>query len=139
MTPVRAAGGAVWRRSEDGGIEVLLVHRPRYDDWSLPKGKCDRGEADEACAEREVAEETGFSCSLGPELPTQRYVDHRGREKVVRYWAMAVVAGEGRLDHEVDEVEWLPLGAASRRLTYRRDISVLEALPAALVAGGAQA
>ena len=139
MSVVRAAGGAVWRHDADGGIEVLLVHRPRYDDWSLPKGKCDDGEADEDCARREVAEETGFSCSLGPRLPSQRYVDHRGRDKVVRYWAMSIVAGEGRLDHEVDEVAWLPLPAAARRLTYQRDVGVLDALPGALSAGRAQA
>ncbi len=139
MSVVRAAGGAVWRHGSDGGIEVLLVHRPRYDDWSLPKGKCDDGETDEDCARREVAEETGFSCSLGPQLPSQRYVDHRGRDKVVRYWAMSIVAGEGRLDHEVDEVAWLPLPAAARRLTYQRDVGVLDALPGALSAGRAQA
>ena len=129
---VRAAGGAVWRRAADGGLEVLLVHRPRYDDWSLPKGKCDQGEADEDCARREVAEETGLSCRIGPELPTQRYRDQKGRDKVVRYWAMEVVDGDGRLEHEVDEVVWLPLVAARRRLTYDRDIEVLDALPAAL-------
>lgn len=132
MSEVRAAGGAVWRRGPDGGLEVLLVHRPRYDDWSIPKGKCDPGEPDEACARREVAEETGLSCSVGPELPSQRYVDHRGRDKVVRYWAMSVVAGDGRLDHEVDEVVWLPLAAAGRRLSYARDAAVLDALPDAL-------
>ncbi len=139
MTVVRAAGGAVWRQDPDGAIEVLLVHRPRYDDWSLPKGKCDEGEADEACARREVAEETGFSCSLGPELPSQRYVDRQGRDKIVRYWAMTIVAGEGRLDHEVDEVAWLPLPAAGRRLSYERDAEVLHALPGAVWAGRAPA
>lgn len=110
------------------------MHRPRYDDWSLPKGKCDKGESDEACAEREVAEETGLRCSLGPELPSQHYVDGRGREKVVRYWAMSAVAGDGLLEHEVDEVAWLPSAAAGRRLTYQRDLEVLDALPAALSA-----
>jgi 8-oxo-dGTP diphosphatase len=131
-TTVRAAGGAVWRHRRDGSIEVLLVHRPRYDDWSLPKGKCEEGEADEACALREVAEETGLSCELGPELPSQRYRDHKGRDKVVRYWAMEVVAGDGTLEHEVDEVAWLPLDGARRRLTYARDTEVLDALPGAL-------
>ena len=139
MTVVRAAAGAVWRQGSDGTIEVLLVHRPRYDDWSLPKVKCDDGEADEACARREVAEETGFSCSLGSELPSQRYVDRQGRDKIVRYWAMTIVAGEGRLDHEVDEVAWLPLPAAARRLTYERDVEVLDALPGAVWAGRAPA
>lgn len=125
---VRAAGGVVWRLGVDGALEVLLVHRPRYNDWSLPKGKLDPGESDEDCARREVAEETGLSCSLGVELPIQRYVDHMGRDKVVRYWAMSVVAGEGRLEHEVDAVDWLPLVEARSRLTYERDIEVLNAL-----------
>ena len=133
---VRAAGGAIWRRSADGGLEVLLVHRPRYDDWSLPKGKCDRGEDDVACALREVAEETGLECEVGPELPSQHYVDQKGRDKVVRYWAMVAVAGHGRLEHEIDEVAWLALDAALERLSYVRDTVVLDALPPALVALG---
>jgi len=115
---------------------VLLVHRPRYDDWSLPKGKCEEGEADEACAVREVAEETGLSCGLGPELPSQRYRDHKGRDKLVRYWAMEAGGSDGALEHEVDEVAWLPLDAARRRLSYARDTEVIDALPAALAAGG---
>ena len=133
---MRAAGGAVWRRGAGGELEVLLVHRPRYDDWSLPKGKCDAGEDDEACAVREVAEETGLLGQLGPELPSQRYRDQKGRDKVVRYWAMEAVAGDGALEHEVDEVVWLPLPAARRRLSYARDTEVRDALPAALVGDG---
>ena len=129
---VRAAGGALWRRRPDGEIEVLLVHRPRYDDWSLPKGKCEPGEGDEDCARREVAEETGLACEIGPELPSQRYRDQKGRDKVVRYWAMEAPPGVGALVHEVDEVVWLPLDAARRRLSYERDTEVLDALPAAL-------
>lgn len=129
---VRAAGGALWRHRPDGDLEVLLVHRPRYDDWSLPKGKCEQDESDEDCALREVAEETGLSCEIGPELPSQRYRDQKGRDKVVRYWAMEAPAGEGALEHEVDMVAWLPLDAARRRLSYERDIAVLDALPAAL-------
>ena len=129
---VRAAGGALWRRRPDGDLEVLLVHRPRYDDWSLPKGKCEEGEDDVACALREVAEETGLTCEIGPELPSQRYRDAKGRDKVVRYWAMEAVAGDGRLEHEIDEVVWLPLEAARGKLTYERDAEVLDALPAAL-------
>jgi 8-oxo-dGTP pyrophosphatase MutT (NUDIX family) len=129
---VRAAGGALWRHRAGGDLEVLLVHRPRYDDWSLPKGKCEKGETDEDCARREVAEETGLRCGLGPELPSQRYRDQKGRDKLVRYWAMKAPAEEGVLEHEVDEVAWLPLNEARRRLSYERDAEVLDALPAAL-------
>lgn len=133
---VRAAGGAVWRRGPGGDLQVLLVHRPRYDDWSLPKGKCEDGESDEACAVREVAEETGLTCEIGPELPSQRYRDQKGRDKKVRYWAMEAPPGDGVLEHEVDEVAWLPLDAARRRLSYARDTGVLDALPAAVAKAG---
>ncbi len=133
---MRAAGGVLWRRRPDGDLEVLLVHRPRYDDWSIPKGKCDRGEADLACALREVAEETGLIGGVGPELPSQRYRDNKGRDKVVRYWAMEAISGDGQLEHEVDEVAWLPLSAALVRLSYARDADVMDALPAALVGPG---
>ena len=130
-TVVRAAGGVPWRR-RGADLEVRRVHRPRYDDWSLPKGKCEGDEEDTACALREVAEETGLSCTLGPELPGQRYRDHKGRDKVVRYWAMEAPDGEGVLEHEVDEVAWLALPAARARLSYPRDAAVLDALPSVL-------
>src|SRR5207302_7956801 len=81
---VRAAGGVVGRLAPDGELEVLLVHRPRYDDWSLPKGKLHAEETEEAAALREVEEETGFRCELGPELPRSAYTDSRGRPKTVR-------------------------------------------------------
>jgi 8-oxo-dGTP pyrophosphatase MutT (NUDIX family) len=126
--PVRAAGGAVWRRAGDQGIEVVLVHRPRYDDWSLPKGKVDPGESDEEAAVREVQEEAGVVVSLGAELPTTTYLDRSGKQKRVRYWAMTVVSGDVRADHEVDEAAWLPLSEARARLSYPRDLEVLDAL-----------
>jgi len=124
---VRAAGGVVWRRASDGsGIEVLLVHRPSYDDWSLPKGKLGPGEDDEAGALREVEEETGLRCVLGPELATSRYTDALGRPKVVRFWAMAPEGGEFRPNREVDRCRWLPLDDAPAALSYERDREILE-------------
>jgi 8-oxo-dGTP diphosphatase len=124
---VRAAGGAVVRQGS-GGPEVLLVHRPAYDDWSLPKGKAHRGESDEDCARREVEEETGLRCSLNRELPSTSYRDGKGRPKVVRYWAMTPVAGEARPQAEVDDVQWLPLDEARSALSWERDRAVLDAL-----------
>jgi 8-oxo-dGTP diphosphatase len=125
---VQAAGAVVWRRSPAGEVEVLLVHRPRYDDWSLPKGKLDPGEDHATAALREVEEETGLRGELGPELPSTSYVDRRGRSKSVRYWAMAAAGGSFTPTDEVDEAVWLPVGAAKERLTYERDRSVLDAL-----------
>jgi 8-oxo-dGTP pyrophosphatase MutT (NUDIX family) len=115
-------------RGSRGGKEVLLVHRPAYDDWSLPKGKAHDGESDEDCARREVEEETGLRCELGRELPSTRYRDGRGRPKVVRYWAMDAGEGEACAQAEVDEVAWLPLDEAKRRLTWERDRAVLDAV-----------
>lgn len=117
---VRAAGGVVVRQGPDG-TEVLLVHRPRYDDWSFPKGKLDPGERDEDAARREVEEETGLRCSLESELPSTRYFDNKGRPKVVRYWLMRVLGGEFEPNDEVDAIEWLSPGAACSRLTYEHD------------------
>lgn len=126
---VRAAGGVVWRRTPKGRIEVVLVHRPAYDDWTLPKGKRDGGETDEETARREVEEETGLVCSLGPELASTSYVDAKGRPKLVRYWAMTVDTQQDRPpDGEVDEWRWLREGPAKELLTYRRDQRVLRSL-----------
>ena len=111
------------------GSEVLLVHRPAYDDWSLPKGKAEEGESDETCALREVEEETGLRCELGRELPSTSYHDGRGRPKLVRYWEMRAVAGEARARAEVDDLAWLPIEEAKQRLTWERDRVVLDAVP----------
>ena len=129
---VRAAGGVVWRRDAAGALEVLVVHRPRYDDWTLPKGKLLAGERDEQAALREVEEETGLRCELGPELPSSTYHDRRRRRKVVRYWAMRPLEGDFQPHDEVDEIRWLPTAGAADALTYERDRAVLAALPGAV-------
>jgi 8-oxo-dGTP diphosphatase len=117
---VRAAGGLVVRKGRTGN-EVLLVHRPRYDDWTFPKGKLDADERDEDAALREVEEETGYRCSLGDELPSTQYLDARGRPKVVRYWLMHVDGGRFVPNREVDEISWLTADDAAARLTYAHD------------------
>jgi 8-oxo-dGTP pyrophosphatase MutT (NUDIX family) len=106
---------------------VLLVHRPRYRDWTFPKGKVESGETDEEAAVREVEEETGLHCELGPELPSTEYIDLKLRRKTVRYWSMEATA-EGRPGHEVDEVRWVPINAAPDRLSHACDREVLQAL-----------
>jgi 8-oxo-dGTP diphosphatase len=122
MAEVRAAGGVVVR---DG--LVALVHRPRYDDWTLPKGKLDNGESFEEAALREVDEETGLHARLVRELPSVNY-EVRGRPKVVRYWLMEVESDEGFVaNDEVDEVRWLEPAEALALLTYDRDRGVLVA------------
>jgi 8-oxo-dGTP diphosphatase len=118
----------VWRRGDDGEVEVLLVHRPKYDDWTLPKGKLDAGETAEEAALREVEEETGLRCRLGEELSTSTYVDRHGRPKEVRYWAMEPAGGRFAPNDEVDVVRWLPTGPAKDALSYDRDRPVLSAL-----------
>jgi 8-oxo-dGTP pyrophosphatase MutT (NUDIX family) len=129
---VLAAGGVLWRRAERGGLDVVLVHRPRYDDWSIPKGKLEPGESDERAAVREVEEETSVVGRLGAELPATVYVDRSGRTKRVRYWAMTAAAGDPTPANEVDEARWVPFDDARRMLSYQRDGAVLDALPAAV-------
>ena len=113
-------------------MDVVLVHRAQYDDWSLPKGKVDPGESDEEAARREVHEETGVLARLGSELPATTYRDRSGRPKVVRYWAMTVESGTVSGQHEVDEARWLPVNDARQWLTYERDRTVLDALSEAI-------
>ena len=127
---MQAAGGVVYRRNGDAALEVLLVDRPRYDDWTLPKGKLHRGESHEAGALREVEEETGFRCELGRELPSSRYRDQKGRPKIVRYWTMRPLDGAFHPHDEVDDARWLPLDEAEAELSYDRDREILHAFAA---------
>ena len=124
---VHAGGGIVWRSGPTGEAQVVVVHRPRYDDWSLPKGKRDPGETDDECALREVEEETGFRCALGPELVSSVYVDRKGRPKEVRWWVMTVVDGSFLPSEEVDELRWATVADARWLLSYDRDRDVLDA------------
>jgi 8-oxo-dGTP diphosphatase len=131
---VRAGGGLIWRRADDGTLELLLVHRPHYDDWSFPKGKCDPGESFFDAALREVMEETGCEVEVGPFLGEVRYTDHRGRPKVVRYWAMAVMGTEHEFaaNDEVDELRWVPWSELPEALSYEHDVAPARRLRSAL-------
>jgi 8-oxo-dGTP pyrophosphatase MutT (NUDIX family) len=121
---VQAAGGVVWR-GNGRGVEVLVVHRPKYGDWTFPKGKLDPGETHEQAALREVEEETRLRCRLGVELAATSYDDRKGRPKQVRYWAMTVEAGDFQPTDEVDRVQWLRPEDAAGVLSYERDLEVL--------------
>lgn len=129
---IRAAGGVILR---DG--RVAVVHRPKYDDWSLPKGKAEPGESDEACALREIEEETGLRCELGAELSTTHHQDAKGRPKRVRWWLMRPLSGElsGEFEatDEIDELRWPTPEEAEALLSYPRDVALLEE---ALALGG---
>lgn len=121
---VWAAGGVITRRT-GSHTKVLIVHRPRYDDWSLPKGKLDEGESLKTAALREVLEETGYSCSVGERLPVMIYTDGKGRSKAVVYWTMTIVSGKFRSNSEVDEAKWVRPGRAAKMLDYQRDVELL--------------
>jgi 8-oxo-dGTP diphosphatase len=123
---VRAAGGIVTRTS-GGTTEVVLVHRPAYDDWTLPKGKALAGERDEECALREVEEETGLRCELGQAIDEIEYLDNRGRQKTVKYFAMRPLGGALEAQGEIDEARWVALDAALDELSYEHDRELLRA------------
>jgi 8-oxo-dGTP diphosphatase len=122
-----AAGAVVWQRSPSGEVEVAVIHRPRYDDWSLPKGKAQAGEALPATAVREVAEETGHAITLGPRLDTIRYRVPAG-QKVVHYWVAPAIDGNFRSSDEVDELRWLPVPKALGLLSHPHDQTLLAAV-----------
>ena len=136
MSPpqVRAAGVVPWR-DVDGTVEVLLIHRPKYDDWSFPKGKCEKREGDRACALRELEEETGLVGELGVELDRSDYRDARGRTKRVRYWTMEDASGEFVENKEVDATRWVTPAAAAALLSYARDLPVLDSFARYLADG----
>ncbi|MFC7275084.1 NUDIX domain-containing protein [Paractinoplanes rhizophilus] len=125
---VRAAGGVLYRPAGDG-VEICLVHCPRYDDWALPKGKLDAGEHPLAGAAREVAEETGCAGIPQLRLPTLAYDLPDGTPKTVDYWLMRLGEdGPVRDTSEVDEIAWLPPGAAAARLSYDDERGLLARL-----------
>ncbi|GAA5182117.1 NUDIX hydrolase [Rugosimonospora acidiphila] len=129
MTTVRAAGGVVWRQAESGEVEIVIVHRPRYDDWTLPKGKLEPDEHAIVAAVREVFEETGVEGVPQVRLPTIEYLTGEpGVDKRVDFWSMRVRVDHGRgPDHEVSEVRWVPLARAQSVLTYAHDRGVVAA------------
>ncbi|MGE2835616.1 NUDIX hydrolase [Mycobacterium sp. SMC-4] len=127
---VLAAGAVLWRPAQgsapqgDGELEVAVIHRPRYDDWSLPKGKVDPGETEPVTAVREIAEETGVHARLGRRLTSVSYPVEEGVKKV-RYWAAKAVGGNFTVNDEVDELKWLPVRQAMDQLEYPQDRKVL--------------
>jgi len=124
---ILAGGGVVLRRNGDE-VKVVVIHRPSYDDWSLPKGKLDHGETQLDGALREVFEETGLACREGVELSPVEYVDGKGRTKHVRYWLMEPMTGSTtrtHVDNEIDEVRWVNVREAGGLLTYIHDQELL--------------
>lgn len=124
---VKAAGGLVTRPGPVGLVELVLVHRPGYEDWTLPKGKLDPGEPAEKGALREVEEETGYVCEIVAPVGCTQYLDRKGRHKVVCYWEMKVVDGAFRPSLEVDQLRWLTIPEAMELLSYDRDRHLLQA------------
>jgi 8-oxo-dGTP pyrophosphatase MutT (NUDIX family) len=129
--PQVLAAGGVLVRSGRHGREVAVIHRSKYGDWSLPKGKLDDGEDFAPAALREVEEETGMQAELGPELSSVNYRDRKGRTKFVRYWLMRPVSGDFTPGSEVDELRWLDPERAQALLTYEHDAELVREAMAA--------
>lgn len=127
LATIGASGVVLWRRHR-GALQVLLVHRAKYDDWSWPKGKLDPGESWIEAAVREVQEETGLRARVGIPLPDASYPLRSGELKHVQYWAGEAIAGDGALENEIDDVAWLPVDKALARLSYTRDSIQLQAI-----------
>jgi 8-oxo-dGTP diphosphatase len=133
---IHAAGCLVYRTvegsDEDGeemnSVEVLIVHRPKYDDWDFPKGKRESDESDLECAIRETREESGYQGVIIRELASDLY-QVKGRDKIVRWWLMHCTGGEFTANSEVDEIRWLPPSEAEHLLSYGHARSLLAALP----------
>ena len=127
MDVIQAAGAVIWRRLSDDLIQVALIHRPRYEDWSFPKGKVEPGESEIACAFREVEEETGYQTVFGPELCKVEYLVGEAT-KTVRYWSAQVV-GESKGAHDITEVDqliWVTVADAYEKLSRDGDKEVLK-------------
>ena len=124
---IRAAGALLWRENSDLAIEVALIHRPRYDDWSLPKGKIEIGETALQCAYREVLEETGMRASFTRELGSVEY-EESGQQKRVKYWAAHCALNKSEFipNEEVDQIQWLAASDAHQLATHDSDKSVIE-------------
>lgn len=124
----------MWRSGAAARLEILVVHRPRRDDWSLPKGKLRAGETALECALREVREETGLRCVSGPQVAESVGFDRKGRRKRTRYWAMQERSGAFRPNAEVDEVRWVALDELAAVLTSEQEQAVVDDLRRVLVA-----